>query len=156
MNLILLLFLVGILLLAFEVIVPGGILGAIGALALLAGVVLSFVDFGALGGILSLLAAGLLVLVMVLVEFVLLPRTAIGRRLFLHAAIGGVSQPPPADAAAIVGAVGTTVTTLAPTGYVEVNGRRYEGFSRSGLLQSGTPVRVEEVDNFRLIVTKTQ
>ena len=46
MNAILLLFLIGVLLLAGEVFVPGAILGIIGALCMFGGCVLSFSQFG--------------------------------------------------------------------------------------------------------------
>ena len=156
MNLIVLLFALGIVLLAFEVIVPGAILGAFGLLSMLAGIVLAFADHGALGGLLALLIAVGLVGVMVLIEFVVLPKTAIGRRLFLHAAVEGSSQALPAEAAATVGSEGRTVTTLAPSGYVQIGERRYEASSQSGLLPEGTPIRVVGADNFRLIVVKAQ
>ena len=43
-----------------------------------------------------------------------------------------------------------------PFGYINVQGRRYEAFSQSGYLAKGVTVRVTGLDNFRLIVTKTQ
>lgn len=155
MNAIVLLFAVGIVLLAFEVFVPGGILGLFGGLSLLGGVVLAFAGFGATGGWTALAVALGLVGLMVYLEFGLLPKTALGRRLFLRSAIGGTSQPSLAAPEAVVGRGGETLTPLAPTGYVVVDGRRYEAFSQSGLLPKGTPVRVVGLDTFRLIVTKT-
>jgi membrane-bound ClpP family serine protease len=44
------------------------------------------------------------------------------------------------------------VTTLAPTGIVECEGRRYEAFSRSGLIAAGAPVEVTAVETFRILV----
>lgn len=155
MNAIVLLFAVGLVLLAFEVFVPGGILGIFGGLSLLGGVVLAFTGFGATGGWTALAVALGLVGLMVYLEFGLLPKTALGRRLFLRSAVGGTSQPPLAESAAVVGRGGEALTPLAPTGYVIVDGRRYEAFSQSGLLPKGAPVRVVGLDTFRLIVTKT-
>ena len=51
MTSILLLFVVGLLLLGFEVIVPGGILGVIGGLAMLGGCAIAFDEYGVLGGL---------------------------------------------------------------------------------------------------------
>jgi len=155
MNAIILLFAVGIILLAFEVFVPGGILGIFGGLSLLGGIVLSFANFGATGGWTAVAIALGLVGLMVYIEFGLLPKTTLGRRLFLRSAVSGTSQPPLAESAAVVGREGETLTPLAPTGYVVVDGRRYEAFSQSGLLPKGAPVRVVGLDTFRLIVTKT-
>jgi len=47
-----------------------------------------------------------------------------------------------------------TVTTLAPTGYVMLDGRRYEARSQSGLIARGATVRVVGVDSFHLIVSQ--
>ena len=59
------LFVVGIVLVAVEILVPGGLLGALAGLFLLAGVVTAFVQFGTAGGTLAtavalLIALGLL------------------------------------------------------------------------------------------------
>lgn len=154
MNLLLLLFGIGLVLLAAEVFVPGGILGIFGGLALLGAVILAFADLGAGAGWITLVAAAATVGLLLYVELGLLPKTRLGRRLFLHAAVGGTSQAPPA-AADVIGKSAEALTTLAPTGYVIVEGRRYEAFSQSGLVPKGTALRVVGLDNFRLIVSKT-
>lgn len=156
MNLVVLLFVVGIVLVAFEVITPGAILGVLGGLALVGGCAAAFSTFGGLGGMAATLVA-LLVLALVLYgEFVLLPKTRFGRRFFLHQAVDATSQPPLAIAAEVVGKFCEAETMLAPSGYVSLDGRRYEAFSRSGLAFKGARLQVVDVDNFRLIVTKLQ
>jgi membrane-bound ClpP family serine protease len=154
MNVILLLFMIGIVLLVFEVVVPGAVLGVLGALAMLAGCVLAFAAYGPGGGtVASVTALALLGLTMYL-ELVLLPRTRFGQRLTLQHSLASQSQPMPADAVAVVGKTAETLTTLAPSGYVLLEERRYEARSRSGLIEKGVPVRVAGVDNFQLIVSK--
>jgi len=151
---ILLLFLLGTVLLVFEVFMPSSILGILGGLAMLGGCVLAFTDYGVGGGSLALLA-GLAILGLALYcEFGLLPRTRLGRRFFLHDAIGATSQPPPAAPEAVVGKLCEAATTLAPTGYVLLEGRRYEACSQSGHVARGTTLRVTGVDSFRLTVSK--
>ena len=151
MTLILVLFAVGILLLALEVIVPGGVLGIVGGLALLGGVLVAFDRYGPGGGAWAL-AAGLLVTAIALyLEFVLLPRSRLAKALSLNATVAGRSQPPVAEAS-LVGRQGVAATTLAPTGIVECEGRRYEAFSRSGLIAAGAPVEVTAVETFRILV----
>lgn len=155
MTAILLLFLLGTVLLVFEVFMPSSILGLLGGVAMLAGCVVAFMNYGARGGSLAVVA-GLAILGLALyAEFGLLPKTRIGKRFFLHAAIGATSQPPVAEAAAVVGKPCEAVTTLAPTGYVLLDGRRYEAFSQSGHVARGTTLKVVAVDNFRLTVTKS-
>jgi membrane protein implicated in regulation of membrane protease activity len=80
--------------------------------------------------------------------------TRFGKKLFVQSTSGSTTQPPVAEPASIVGQTGETATTLSPTGYVLVSGKRYEAFSRDGLIPKGAPIRVTGLDSFRLIVTK--
>ena len=151
MTSILLLFVVGLLLLGFEVIVPGGGLGMIGGLAMLGGCVIAFGELGLTGGGLAVLAAVLLVGLLLYVEFRILPKTAMGRRLFLNSKVTGTTMN--ARGEDLGGKSGEAVTDLAPTGYIVIEGKRHEAFSRSGFLDAGAKVKVVGMDNFRLIVT---
>jgi membrane-bound ClpP family serine protease len=154
MTPILLLFLLGTVLLVFEVFMPSSVLGILGGAAMLGGCVVAFMNYGVRGGSLAVVA-GLAILGLALyAEFGLLPKTRIGKRFFLHASIGSTSQPVLAEAGAVVGKFCEAVTTLAPTGYVLLDGRRYEAFSQSGHVTKGTALKVVAVDNFRLTVTK--
>jgi membrane-bound ClpP family serine protease len=154
MSLIVALFILGAALLAVEVLVPGGILGVIAGVALLAGVVLAFIERGSTGGWTAVGVALAITVVTLWFEFVILPKTPWGRKLFLHAAVKGASQPPLAERDTVVGQTGIADTMLAPSGYVVVAGKRYEAYSRSGLIAKGEALRVVELDNFRLIVQK--
>lgn len=152
MNLIVLLFIVGLVLLGFEVFVPGAILGLLGGLALAGGCVLAFVDYGLNGGAAAVAIAAVLAGALLYFEFRILPRTAFGRRLFLQSAVTGRS--PDVATPDVVGQPGQALTVLAPTGYVLVAGRRYEAYSQSGYIAAGAALRVVGLDNFRLIVTQ--
>jgi membrane-bound ClpP family serine protease len=153
MTAILLLFLVGLVLLGFEVFMPSSVLGMLGGAAMLWACILAFLSYGLRGGGLAVLAGLALLGLTLYAEFGLLPKTRLGKRFFLHDAIGAISQPPVADAA-VVGKLCEAVTTLAPSGYVLLDGRRYAAFSRSGHVATGTSLRVVALDNFHLIVTK--
>ncbi|MFM9092105.1 MAG: NfeD family protein [Verrucomicrobiota bacterium] len=155
MTLIFVLFAIGIFLLALEVIVPGGILGIVGGLSLLGGVLVAFDRFGPGGGAWALAAGVLVTAIALYLEFVLLPRSRLAKALSLTATVEGRSQPPVADAS-LTGRTGVAVTTLAPTGIVECEGRRYEAFSRSGLIAAGAPVEVTAVETFRILVIPAQ
>jgi membrane-bound serine protease (ClpP class) len=155
MNAVLLLFLAGIVLLAGEIVTPGIVLGLLGAGAMATGCGLAFARFGAAGGGLATLAAvGLLALTLYL-ELVWLPRTRFGKKLVVHSASDAVSQPPLAERQAVVGRPAQALTTLAPSGYVSIDGRRYEAFCQSGHVPKGATLRVIGLDNFRLIVTQS-
>jgi membrane-bound ClpP family serine protease len=153
MMAIVLLFITGALLLAAEVLLPGAIAGIIGGVALLLGSVLAFMEFGVGGGSLATVAALLLVGFMLYAELVWLPRTKFGRELVVNAKIDGQSQPPPATQE-IIGQAATALTTLSPSGFVSIGGKRYEAFCRNGHVTRGTQLTVVGVDNFRLIVSE--
>lgn len=153
MTWIILLFVVGLAVLAVEVIVPGGILGTIGALMMFGACVLSFSEFGTGGGVIALSLALVLTGLVFWFEFYILPRTKVGKRAFLHEEIDGVSAAYGAEAAALVGSAATAVTMLSPSGYIEIDGKRYEAFCRNGQVPAGTPLKVIGSDNFRLIVS---
>lgn len=155
MTLITILFLSGVLFLAFEILVPGAVLGIIGGLSLAGGVVVAFSQFGAGGGLLALGVAVALVAVTLYLEFAVLPKTSLARKFSMTDTVASVSQPPLADLQAVIDREGEAATALAPSGYVNIGGRRYEAFSQSGFLDKGVAVRVTGLDNFRLIVTKS-
>lgn len=154
MSAVILLFLTGALLLTAEIFLPGAIAGIVGGLALLAGSILAFVNFGSAVGAAATLGAVALVGVMLYVELVWLPKTRFGRRLVVEAVVG--DQATVAASRAVVGKSANAVTTLAPSGYVTVDGQRYEAFSRSGHVPRGAVLTVVDVDNFRLIVSESK
>ncbi|MBL9200672.1 MAG: serine protease [Opitutaceae bacterium] len=155
MTAVILLFVTGTLLLAAEIFLPGGIAGIIGGVALGAGSILAFVEFGSGYGTLATLAAFMLLGVMLYLELVWLPRSRVGRALVVESAVEGVSQPPVA-AEGVVGATATALTPLVPTGLVEIAGRRYEAFCRSGHAARGVVLTVVGLDNFRVIVSESK
>ena len=65
-----------------------------------------------------------------------------GRGLVVQSTVSSTSQPLLAATAAVVGKPAEALTTLAPSGYVLVEGRRYEAFCQSGHVAKGTALRV--------------
>lgn len=150
---IVILFTAGLIFLGFEVIVPGAILGIFACICLMAGVGLSFAEYGRDGGLLALAGSLFAVAALVYFEFRILPRTRIGRRMFLEKAVDGTSQAPVAEkAAAVVGREAVALTALGPTGLVQVGGRSYEARCDSGFAVEGARLRVVRVETFQLVV----
>ena len=154
MNAILILFLLGILLLAGEVFMPGAVLGIIGGLCMAAGCVISFLQFGTGGGMAATVLALVLLGSTLYIELVWLPKTKFGKKLIVQSTVSATSQPPLAELNSVVGRPAEALTPLVPSGYVLVDGRRYEAFSQSGHVPKGATLRVIGLDNFRLILTK--
>jgi len=155
MTLIVLAFALGIVLLAVEVIVPGGILGTIGGLMMFGGCVMSFIEYGTIGGSIAVATALALTGLALFIEFRVLPKTAIGRRAFLTSEVTGVSSAFGAEASALIGKPALAMTMLSPSGYIKIDGKRYEAFSQSGQVPAGSALEVIGADNFRLIVSLT-
>ena len=153
MTVIILLFSLAILLFAIEVIVPGGILGGIGGVLMLGGCVLAFSKYGTGGGLVAIGAALALTILVLWVEFRILPRTAVGKRAFLTKEITAVSAAFGPEARDLIGMPAEAVTMLSPTGYIMVGGRRHEAFCENGQVPAGTALKVTGADNFRLIVS---
>lgn len=156
MTLIILLFSVGIVLLAVEVIVPGAILGSIGGLMMFGGCVLSFIEYGTGGGLIAVMVALFLTFLTLYIEFRILPKTAAGKRAFLKSEVTGVSAAFGKEARDLIGKSAEALTMLSPTGYIRVDGKRYEAFCQSGQAPAGSPLEVIGADNFRLIVSLTK
>lgn len=149
---------VGLMILGFglvmvEIFVPGGIVGIFGGLCMLAAVAVAYNEYQIEGALLTFVI-GIVGLVICLVfEFKVLPKTPMGKRLFLDDTISGKSQSEQLFET-FVGKEGTTATALSPTGYVLVDGKRLEAYSKSGFLERGDKIRVESFDQFKVTVSK--
>jgi membrane-bound ClpP family serine protease len=152
MTAIVLLFVCGALLLTAEVFLPGAIAGILGGCALLGGAILSFFEYGPTGGFTASVAAVVLVGVMLYVELVWLPKTRFGRDLVVQSTVAGVSQPAVAERE-VIGQEAVALTTLSPSGMVEIAGKRYEAYCRSGQAARGSRLAVVGVETFRVIVS---
>ena len=153
MNLIVLLFVLGLVFLFFEVFTPGPVFGILGGLTLMGGIAVAAMNNGATGGLLAGIAALAAVCATLYAELVWLPKTRFAQKFSVHSTSGETIKQQDVGPD-FVGKVAEALTTLAPSGYVSVEGRRYEAFCQSGHAARGTQLRVTGLDNFRLIVTK--
>lgn len=159
----LLLFGLGVLLLAVEVFVtPGfGIIGAFGVLSLLAGLALSLLGPGSSAeatiGVISRVMVSLLVAAVAAIALLrVLPRTPFGRKLVLDTGMtadAGYVSPPAADSA-LLGCVGIASSPLHPSGLALIDGRRIDVVSEGEYIDAGEPIVVTRVDGNRVVVRK--
>jgi membrane-bound ClpP family serine protease len=87
--------------------------------------------------------------------FYLLPRTPMGKRVFLEAPSPEAVEPHVAETARLlklVGEFGKTVTMLNPGGMVLVRGQRLHAFSEGLMVDPGISIEVLEVRGSRLLV----
>lgn len=153
--LIITLIIAGILLISAELLVPGGILGTLGGITLLAACYFTYVDYGIWAAAALFVACGLLTFIVIYLQVKILRKTSFARKIFLDATSGGGSLQERADKsvpADLIGKRGETLTTLSPTGKVVIEGIAYEASLQNGLLRRGHTVEVIGRDAFRLIV----
>lgn len=154
MLLILGLILIGLVLLFFEIFLPGGILGFLSACCLLGAIVLIFTDYGFLIGLFGAITILFVVLAAIWLQLKWLPKTRPGSAFFLKQVIRSQTNTVTADD--IIGKPARVLNILAPTGKVTVAGKCYEAFSQDGFIEKGTPLRVAGKDTFRIIVEKAE
>lgn len=159
----LLLFALGVLLLAIEVFVtPGfGFIGAFGVLSLLAGLAFSLLGPGssaeAVVGVVTRVMTSLLVATVAAIALLrVLPRTPFGRKLVLDAGMtadAGYVSPPVGDSA-LLGCAGIASSPLHPSGLALIEGRRIDVVSEGEYIDAGEPIVVTRVDSNRVVVRK--
>ncbi len=147
------LILAGLILLASEIFVPGGVVGTLGGLLLIFAAIVGFDLFGPQGGMLSLI--GLLLLLALYIVFLVhyLPRSFIGRRFTLqenlketHSSTQSYSN--------LVGQQGTAITDLRPAGIALIDNQRVHVTSESGWIENESTVRVVAAEGSRVVVRK--
>ena len=137
----------------FEVILPGGILGIMAALCVILASWFAGAEYGAGIGILTFVGSAAAIAILVFIEFKLLARTSLGSTFFLKSSVTGHSNIAPAEAA-IIGMEGITLTRLNPIGKVAIDGQSYEAHSQDGYIEADQAIQVVAQDNFKLIIKK--
>ncbi len=147
-----LLFLAGMVLIIAEFLLPGGVLGGIGAIMLIVSTV---------AGVRAYPEAAMLIIVgellgaflCVLAGLFLLTKTKAGKAIALEkvqlAEEGYVNMP---SETSLVGSHGTVFTALRPAGTIMVDGRRIDAVSDGVFLDEGARVRIIEVNGNRVLV----
>ena len=150
MSLTILLFVLGLVFQDKEKILPGGVAGVVGGILMLTAVALVYSNHGASHGTMALAGAAVAGAGCIALELWWLPRSKWALRFTVRETSG--KPVPPVAPVVLVGKRGRTLTVLAPSGYVEIEGRSYEAISRSGVLQKGVPIFVESIDQFKVTV----
>lgn len=142
--------------------IPGfGIVGALGIVAVLAGLALSMVGAGVTTATLLLAAARVLIALLValiaslaLLRF--LPHLPFGRRLILATGLSaaeGYASAPESDSHWL-GRRGRASSMLRPAGIADIDGQRVDVVSDGELIDAGEPVEVTRVDGNRIVVRR--
>lgn len=139
----------GIVLLSAEIFIPGGILGAIGTLMLMTAIFLSLFVFEIYGVLIAFL-----ILVSTITVFIvwlnIFPKTPIGRRVSLNKSLKTAKSRN--DSSDLIGKRGVVVSELRPSGFVRIDGKKYDVLSAGDLIEKGKEVEVINVSGMRIVV----
>ncbi len=141
----------GFVLIAIEVFVPGMVLGLIGGCCMLAAIVLAFSAFGATGGLIVIGALLILTIILAPLWIKYSPRTRIGRHLTLGSSDKNF-QSAPKEFDRYLGQTGTTQSILRPSGIATINGERVDVVAETGHIAAGKIIRVMRVEGMRIVV----
>lgn len=162
LTLAIILFVAGVFLGVAEIFIPSaGVLVVLSIGTFIGSIVCAF-KVSPLYGIITVLAAPLVMLVVVVKGFKIFPKTLIGRRMIL-AHPDEPEDAPQVDAPAstgpgaeadgeLVGREGVARTDLRPSGSAQIGNRRYNVVSEGDFISPGAKVRVIEVRGNRIVV----
>ncbi|MDX9891631.1 MAG: NfeD family protein [Bacteroidales bacterium] len=141
------LILIGVVALLLELFaLPGAIVGIIGSLFIIAGIVLSYIQYGAVAGNLTLLGTGLLIIVAV----VLFLRSKTWKKMTLTTQIDGKMNIQPDSLQ--VGMEGVSLSRLAPSGKAIINNEMVEVFSSLDFIDQNMPIVITKIEGSKIIV----
>jgi membrane-bound serine protease (ClpP class) len=149
-----LIFLLGLILLAVEVLIlPGfGVAGVIGIASLVISVVLAAPSLDQ--AVVSLVIALIGTIVLLLLSIKFLPTRRVWQKLVL-----GVKQKtdsgyvaPETNLTRLLDAEGVSITILRPAGTAEINGERVDVVAEGSFIPNNTPIKVVKVEGTRVVV----
>ncbi len=145
------LLLTGFVLITLEVFIPGGVVGAIGAVALVAAAGVGLVAFDGAMGLLAAFGAIFFTVGAIILWLKYFPKSRMGKALTVSTDLQA-AQSAPSELASLLGATGETVSALRPAGFAVFDGRRVDVVTRGGMIAAGQPVRVILVEGTRVVV----
>ena len=142
--------LISYLLIGFEAIIPGGVLGILGFAGLCLASYYAHLEFGGwFAPSITFLLGGMGAIALIFAEFKWLSKSPLGKNLFLSKTVSGSSNVDERDPD-IVGKTGESITELHPEGLVRIGDKEYDAFCEEGLLPKGSKVFVTGMDDFRI------
>jgi len=141
----------GLFLIGAEIFLPGGIIGLIGGMCLLAAVVVGFVAFGIQGGLLTSLLIILLAGVCLVIWIHYFPKTRMGRSLTLSDD-GKTFKSASPEFTDLLNQEGITLSILRPAGIAKFGGKRVDVVADGSWIDSGKPIKVTRVEGVRILV----
>ena len=151
LGLILVLCIVGLGLVAAEVLLPGGILGVLGLVSLAIGVIISFTSNGFWPGLITLVTVLLIGLATVIFLFKRLPDMRMSKGLCLDKTLEGKDELE-STLGVKVGDKGVTFHLLRPSGTADFAGTRRDVVSSGEPIEAGKTVKIISIHGARVVV----
>src|ERR1017187_1114041 len=151
---IVLLTVVGMVFIAVEFYLPSLVLGSIGAVLMLFATAICYSSTGSRDQTIVLFCVEVaLGLGVGYVSIKYFPQTTVGRRMILAKTQTGASAPEE-RVMDWVGHEGVAQTVLRPAGMALIDGKRLDVEAESGMIESGSPIKIVAVQKNRLVVKK--
>jgi membrane-bound ClpP family serine protease len=140
----------GVMLTAVEIFVPGGVLGAVGAVAIIGAVIMGFVAFPEYGGLIAAAIAigGALAFALWLK---IAPNTWIGKKLTIARDLKD-SKSTKEGIEDLLHKRGTAMCNLRPAGFARIDGHRVDVVTAGELIEAEATVEVIDVESNRVVV----
>ncbi|MBX2825613.1 MAG: hypothetical protein KTR33_12840 [Gammaproteobacteria bacterium] len=161
MTILFALLIAGYLLVLAEFVVPGGILGIIGAGCLVAAGIMGFFYFDTTTAIMIVLAEVFSGIILTVIWFRYFFDSPMGSALvhkdsLADARSDQISDSEESPLVELVGTKGTTVTPLRPSGTARINNKRYDVLTEGKLVESGREVSVVKIDGTHIVVREIE
>ena len=155
LSIIIALFVSGILLLFAELLLPGGVIGLLGCVALLTGVAGVFYTYSLGTACLVTCAVVLFMLILFYAWFKYFPRTETGKRLLAATDANDWRSFDP-EYRQLLNKSGLSHTVLRPSGLAIIDGKKYDVVTQGELLPPQTPIIVVNIEGNRIVVEKKE
>ena len=139
-----------LLLFFLEIFAPGGILGFMGAVSLIAAAIMAYETMGITGSV-SIIGGGTIAgVALFFIEINLLTKTKFGKRVQHNHQQSAKTIP--VGRPELIGKSGQALTAMAPTGKVRIANETFEAASNSGLINENATIEVVRSEHLKLIV----
>lgn len=150
-ELFVILIIAGLFLIGAEIFLPGGIVGFIGGMCLLAAVVVGFSTFGIQGGLLAAFFIIVLAGICLVLWIKYFPKTRMGRRLILSDDGKLFKSALPEDKD-LLNKEGIALSVLRPAGIAKFDGKRVDVVADGSWIDCGKFIKVTHVEGVRILV----
>jgi membrane-bound serine protease (ClpP class) len=148
----------GFLLIILEIFLPGGVIGTVGVLLLLAGSVLCFHMYGAAVGTTVLVGSLVAATLIIYLGYKMIRRSRMSKNIFLESAESTEAGFSASDQElkGLVGAVGVAESDLRPAGIADFSDHRVSVVTEGDYIHAGERIRVVEVESNRVVVERAE